>query len=45
MRSGLDYGAGAPPGTEFRHLDSIFAQFVSDFETSENPVASGNVAC
>jgi hypothetical protein len=44
MRSGLDYGAGAPPGTEFRHLDSIFAQFVSDFEASENPVASDNAA-
>ncbi len=36
MRSGLDYGAGAPPGTSFRHLDSIFAQFVADFEATQN---------
>jgi len=35
MRSGLDYGAGSPPGTVFKHLDAIFGQFVSDFEATK----------
>jgi hypothetical protein len=37
MSAGLDYGAGPGPDAEFKHLDHILGQFISDFAELKAP--------
>jgi SNF2 family DNA or RNA helicase len=37
MAAGLDYGAGPKPDAEFKHIDVILGQFVTDFANLKAP--------